>query len=335
MSDHPTRASPDDWRQFLDQDHPQAHLLQTAAWGELKASHGWRRKFVHLGRAAAMVLLRRLPLGSVLAYVPKGPLGPWQSDLLPELDAVCRAEGAFALKIEPDQDWSPETASALATAGFRPSPHSIQPVRTITVNLEGSEEELLLRMHQKTRYNIRLAERKEVAVRSWDDIAAFSRMMERTADRQGFGAHMPSYYQEAFRLFAPDHQCQLLVAEHQGEPLAALMLFARGDRAWYFYGASTPKERARMPTYALQWAAIRWARQRGCTTYDLWGVPDADEDQLEAQFTDRSDGLWGVYRFKRGFGGELHHHVGAWDRVYQPVRYLAYRLAVRWMAVAG
>ena len=335
MSDNPTGPSPDDWQKFLDQVHPQAHLLQTAAWSELKVSHGWWRRFVRHEEAGASVLFRRLPLGSVLAYVPKGPVGPWQTNLLPQLDAACRAEGAFALKIEPDADWSQDAADDLAAAGFQHSPHSIQPVRSLTVDLTGSEDGLLQRMHQKTRYNIRLAERKGVIVRAWDDVEAFGQMMQGTADRQGFGAHTVAYYQQAHRLFAADGMCQLLVAEYEDTPLAALMVFARGERAWYFYGASTPKERSRMPTYALQWAAMLWARERGCASYDLWGVPDANAEQLEARFKDRSDGLWGVYRFKRGFGGDLRRHLGAWDRVYQSVRYLPYRLATRWMALAG
>ena len=80
-----------------------------------------------------------------------------------------------------------------------------------------------------------------------------------------------------------------------------------------------------MPTYALQWEAIRWARERGCTRYDLWGIPDEDEAKLEAEFQTRSDGLWGVYGFKRGFGGEVLRTVGAWDRVYNPLIYAGYK----------
>jgi lipid II:glycine glycyltransferase (peptidoglycan interpeptide bridge formation enzyme) len=84
-----------------------------------------------------------------------------------------------------------------------------------------------------------------------------------------------------------------------------------------------------MPNYALQWEAIRWAREQGCTHYDLWGIPDENEATLEAQFQDRDDELWGVYGFKRGFGGRNWRSVGAWDRVYNPAIYTAYRLAVR------
>jgi lipid II:glycine glycyltransferase (peptidoglycan interpeptide bridge formation enzyme) len=80
-----------------------------------------------------------------------------------------------------------------------------------------------------------------------------------------------------------------------------------------------------MPTYLLQWEAMRWARASGCVEYDLWGVPDADEEILEEQFTGRSDGLWGVYRFKRGFGGRLRRAPGPWDRVYRPFLYNLYR----------
>jgi lipid II:glycine glycyltransferase (peptidoglycan interpeptide bridge formation enzyme) len=104
------------------------------------------------------------------------------------------------------------------------------------------------------------------------------------------------------------------------------MVFRRGARAWYFYGASSEAERSRMPAYLVQWEAMRWAIRHGCREYDLWGVPDADEAQLEAQFTERSDGLWGVYRFKRGFGGQLVRSAGAWDRVYLPPLYALYRV---------
>lgn len=79
-----------------------------------------------------------------------------------------------------------------------------------------------------------------------------------------------------------------------------------------------------MPAYLLQWEAIRWAKAHGCTEYDLWGVPDVDEGKLETYFSERSDGLWGVYRFKRGFGGELRRAAGPWDRIYQPLLYQLY-----------
>jgi len=110
------------------------------------------------------------------------------------------------------------------------------------------------------------------------------------------------------------------------------MVFALGKRAWYFYGASNDRERNRMPTYLLQFEAMRWAAARGCAQYDLWGVPDEDEETLEAGFEQRSDGLWGVYRFKRGFGGLLRRAAPTYEKVYNPLLYALYR---RWAARRG
>jgi len=179
-------------------------------------------------------------------------------------------------------------------------------------------------MKQKTRYNIRLAEKKGVIVRTWDDMESFHKMMLVTGDRDHFGIHSLEYYRCAYELFHPMDMCELLVAEYEGKPLAALMVFARGRRAWYFYGASTDEERNRMPAYLLQWEAMKWAKARGCEEYDLWGVPDEEEPTLEANFEKQQDGLWGVYRFKRGFGGELKRVAQAMDRVYNPMLYWTY-----------
>ena len=316
----------DEWQVFLEQ-HPQAHLLQTESWGKLKSSYGWSYRSVQDGDAGALVLFRNLPMGLRMGYIPRGPVGPWLPDLLPALDDCCRRERAFMLKVEPDWVESPQAAEALQSHGWRPSPQTIQPRHTLVVSLEGDEDQILARMNQKTRYNIRLAGRKGVTVRPWEDLPGFGEMMQRTGDRNEFGVHVPAYYRKAYELFHPSGACEILLAEFEGEPLAALMVFARGDRAWYFYGASLDVERNRMPTYLLQWEAMRWARQHGCSQYDLWGIPEADPITLERDFPHRSDGLWGVYRFKRGFGGKYIRSAGAWDRAYQPVVYSLYRLA--------
>lgn len=326
-----------EWEAFLE-NHPDAHLLQTAAWGELKTAFGWQALRLAVGQAGAQVLLRHLPLGFSLAYIPRGPVGPNWSALWPEIAHICRQRRAILLKVEPDA-WEPPSVGETARvppaffsppavgllAGFIPSLQTIQPPRTMVVSLAGDEETLLERMKQKTRYNIRLAQKKEVTVRPSDDLTCFSDMMLVTAARDGFGVHSLEYYRTAYTLFHPQGKCELLLAEYAGQPLAAMMVFAHGKRAWYFYGASTDVERSRMPTYLLQWEAMRWARARGCSEYDLWGIPDASEADLEAGFEQRGDGLWGVYRFKRGFGGQVMRTIGAWDYPYQPLLYRLYR----------
>jgi lipid II:glycine glycyltransferase (peptidoglycan interpeptide bridge formation enzyme) len=204
------------------------------------------------------------------------------------------------------------------------SKHNIQPPRTIIVGIKESEEEILARMKQKTRYNIRLAEKKGVIVHAWSDIESFHKMMLVTGVRDGFGVHSFEYYKRAYELLHPKQMGEILVAEYDGKPLAALFVARNGNRAYYLYGASTDEERNRMPAYLLQWEAMKWARARGCEEYDLWGVPDEDEATLEANFETWHDGLWGVYRFKRGFGGEIRRAVQAMDRVYNPLLYWAY-----------
>jgi lipid II:glycine glycyltransferase (peptidoglycan interpeptide bridge formation enzyme) len=338
-----------EWGQFL-ASKPQAHLLQTAAWGELKAEFGWQPLYIVSGestadRVGAQVLFRRLPLGASLAYIPKGPVGglprqeyaAWK-ELWPEVDRACRQRRTIFLKVEADL-WEPPAGKLQGSQalndhfglarpeppeGFCISPQSIQPRRTLVVSLAGDEEAILGRMRQKTRYNIRLAQKKGVVVYPGDDVGTFYRLMRVTGERDAFGVHTLDYYQKACTLFAGRRECVLLIAEYEQEPLAAIMVFARGSRAWYFYGASSNAHRERMPAYLLQWEAMRWARGQGCAWYDLWGVPDADEQTLEANFSSRSDGLWGVYRFKRGFGGQLMRAPAAWDRVYNAALYKMY-----------
>lgn len=319
--------STNEWDAFI-QDHLDAHLLQTAAWGELKASFGWSHTFVRHKDQGALVLFRTMLPGFTIAYIPEGPIGGWTPDFLATIGDVCRARNAFMLKVEPDHIWDPVLADLLSKLGFQPSPQTIQPARTILVDLADEEDDLLMRMKSKTRYNIRLASRKGVQVSEWSGINSFADMMEETADRDDFGAHNKAYFRKAYDSFHPAGGCELFMAEVEALPVAAIMVFKHGERAWYLYGASRSIHREKMPTYALQWEAMRWAKAQGCTSYDLWGIPDHDETALEEQFTERSDGLWGVYRFKRGFGGQVTRTMGAWDYVFEPLRYRIYRLVL-------
>lgn len=333
------------WREFLHR-FPEVHLLQTPEWGDLKGAFGWQPIRVisedHLGNeVGAQILLRRLPFGFSFAYLPMGPVGnseiksSWRlwTPLWDEIDRVCRERGVVFLKVEPDL-WEDEASLAFQsntphfdlTAKFIRSTVNIQPLRTLIIHLEGDEDHLLARMKQKTRYNIRLARKKGIVVRSSADVETFYRLMRQTAERDAFGVHTLDYYRMAYELFAPREDCTLLLAEYAGTALAGLMVFAHGRRSWYFYGASSEMHRERMPNYLLQWEAMRWARKRGCLTYDLWGVPDYDEYVLETRFERKQKGLWGIYRFKRGFGGELRRISGPWDRVYRPMLYKFYRI---------
>lgn len=326
----------DSWNAFVDA-QPDASILQHAAWGELKSRFGWSVERVALTRderivAGAQILFRRLPLRlGTLAYVPRGPIVDWNDAALTAtlwrgIDALARRKRAALLKIEPD------THESDAPTGFRLSPHAVQPPRTIVIDLMRSEDEILAAMHHKTRYNIRLSGRKGVVVREAQrsDLPAFNALMQTTAERDAFGVHSAEYYETAFDLFVPQGRAKLFLAEVESQIIAALFAFVHGQRAWYLYGASGEAYREYMPNHALQWQAIRWAKSLGCREYDLWGIPDADEATLEAQYLSRNDDLWGVYRFKRGFGGQVLRFAGAFDRVYNSLLYRVYLLVTKY-----
>jgi peptidoglycan pentaglycine glycine transferase (the first glycine) len=317
------------------------HLLQSWAWGELKSRFGWTARRIQVSEAAAQILFRRLPLGLTIAYIPKGPVVDWTNSqqcqsLFSTIHAEAKKHRAIFLKVEPDvwhADFNPHVETSktaaidfLSQSGFIPS-DTIQPRTSLVIDIRGDEKAILAAMKQKTRYNIRLAQKKGVTVREGDstDVDTFYNLSRLTAARDGFGIHHLSYYQASYDLFSPD-RCVLLIAELAGEPLAALMAFRHEQDAYYFYGASSDQHRNLMPSYLTQWAAICWAKNQGCTRYDLWGIPDADLATLEAEFQNRHKGLWGVYRFKRGFGGQVIQSIGAYDYVYNPLLYQLYKL---------
>lgn len=311
------------WDQFIS-NHPEAHFMQTGEWGELKVAFGWDAVRITTRSAGSQILFRKLPFGLTIAYIPKGPIGENLVDIWPEIDQICHDHHAIFLKVEPDVFQNDRSFQMDDFPDFKVSKYNIQPPNTIILNIADNEASILQKMHQKTRYNIKLSARKDVTISTWSDISSFHEMMITTGGRDKFGVHSMEYYQRAYDLFHPIGMCELLVAKYENKPLASIMVFARGKTAWYVYGASSEIERNRMPAYLLQWEAIRWARDLGCQGYDLWGIPDVPEQTLEAEFARRNSGLWGVYRFKRGFGGEIKRSVQALDKVYMPWLYSIY-----------
>ncbi len=327
--------------------HAHGHLLQTSRWGELKTRVGWQVERVALSAdgalvAGAQILFRRTPWGQPFAYVPKGPVVDWEqpslcADLLRAVEACARRRRSYLLKLEPDLPHSLALARRLTGYGFTLSAQTVQPRSTVHVDLTVSQDQILARMKQKWRYNIRLAGRKGVTVRPGTeaDLPAFQRLLTQTGARDGFGVHSPAYYAAAFDLFTPPGLATWLLAEYQGELLAGIVVFALGQTAWYLWGASGDSQRQLMPNHALQWAAMQWAQARGCTVYDLWGIPDEVgagqvSEAAEADAGDESaaqGGLWGVWRFKQGFGGQVVRYVGAWDKVLSRPGLWMYRLA--------
>ncbi len=318
-----------EWDAFVAH-HASGHLLQSWGWGELKASSGWHPLRLALWDgsriiAAAQILQKTVPgmplrLGH-LAYIPKGPVIDWsQADLcalfLTQLNSYLRMQGALALRIEPPQELvSPEGELAMKrmlSFGFH-TVRTIQPLRTIVLDLVPDEATLLAQMKEKWRYNVRLGARKGVTVRvasSVEDVRAWYALLLATGERDQFGVHMLDYYQRVWQIFAPYDLVRLFLAEYDGQLLAGIFVGLFSHQALYLYGASSNELRQLMPNYVLQWEAIRWAKQQGAHIYDFWGIPETDEE---------AESMAGVYRFKRGWGGRVVQFPGCYEYTYHPL----------------
>lgn len=334
-----------DWDTFV-RAQPNAHLLQLSGWGALKSAFGWSAERVTLTDSAgnitagAQVLYRAFP-GNLfhMAYIP---MGGYVTDPAqwPHLWQAIRA--AAAKKRTAFIKWEPGlflgdalTPPKPENMGFHIAPQTVQPPRTIALDITGDEDAILGRMNQGTRRKIRQSLKNGIRYieASPADAARFAHLMQVTGERNGFGVHGENYYRMAHALFSP-RDAALILAEHDGDVLAGVFVAsvdgAKNGQAWYLYGASADIKRDLMASYGVQWAAIQWAKKRGCAWYDLWGIPDEDEATLEAGFQTRDDGLWGVYGFKRGWGGQVMRSLGAWDMpTLKPIYWLYRQMLTR------
>jgi peptidoglycan pentaglycine glycine transferase (the first glycine) len=322
---------------------PYAHVLQTWEWGEFKAATtGWKPEriaYMNKGEAVAMAQVLTRQEGPLrVMYVPKGPAldyanPPLRAAVLDHLKRHAAGMGAIFVKIDPDvvmgvgmpgepQAYQEPLGSQIAQewdqAGLEFSREQIQFRNSVVIDLRRPEDEMLAAMKSKTRYNVRLAVRRSVTVRFGDaqDLDLLYALYAETALRDDFVIRPLDYYRKAWGDFMQAGLAQPIIAEYKGDPIAHVIIFGFGKRAWFFFGASSDRERNRMPTYLLQWEAMRWAKAQKMVAYDLWGAPD--------DFADENDPLAGVYRFKAGFGGQVVRRIGAWDYPARPLLYTAY-----------
>ncbi len=325
---------------------PSSHLLQTWEWAAIKSSYGWKpMPFVWKKKenglesiiAAAMILKRTVLNRGFAArlcilYIPKGPLFDWSDislckQILDDLQEFAKKQGAIFLKLDPDvvlgsgipgyedvqeRESGQRVISEIKKRGWLFSSDQIQFRNTVLVDVSANREQMLARMKQKTRYNVRLAEKKGVRLRigKLDDLPMLFKMYAETSVRDGFVIRDEGYYRDVWekymKLAGVDDRpfAEPLIAEVNGEPVAAIFVFYFAKRAYYLYGMSLDAHREKMPNYLLQWEAMQRAKGNGCSEYDLWGAPD--------EFNE-TDTMWGVFRFKEGLGGEVIRTLGAWD----------------------
>jgi lipid II:glycine glycyltransferase (peptidoglycan interpeptide bridge formation enzyme) len=314
-------ASPDQVEQWdaLLQNRPNAHFLQSSFWSAFKSRHGWqshplffRTDDIGLPVLALTRTISRLSLD--VAYIPKGPAIPedqpetWRQFLTDVTGYFGRSRRLAILKIEPEVLAANKSVETIFhQARFSQSALHPQFKRTSWVDLKPSETDILNSFHTKTRYNIRLAERKEVIIREVVDAASlevFYQLYRETSLRQNFPARDAGYYKALWADLAERDMGTLLLATHKDIPVAGVYIIRFGNRAYYQFGASSEQHRTLMAPHLLQWRAIQWARSLGCEVYDMVGLPETE---------DPADPFYGVWRFKQGFRGEDRTFLGAMD----------------------
>ena len=309
------------------------HVLQSYQWGEFKRRLSWRPIRLVIERDGEAVGLGQFlaystgPVPGVLMYCTKGPWLPWDDEkavraFFEAVRTIAKREGAHTVKIEPEVlEQQKDVKALLGEIGFRKARYDLNQKTTLVVDLSLSEEELLGRMKGKTRYNVRLAARKGVEVvepdfeEAWETFYGF---MKDTADRAGYPIRRSQeYLHDNMREMHEADRGNLFFAMQEGTPLAGIYVYTFGNKCWYIHGGSSNEKRNLMPNYLLQWEAMRWAKNRGLTYYDMVGVPRPGN-------LNEGDSMWGVYRFKVGFGGEIADFLGCLDLPVKPVRAAAW-----------
>ena len=330
------------WDAFV-AEHPYGHLMQSRAWAAVRAETGWKPFFVSLTeheeiRAAALCLRRGIPgTGLGLLSIPRGPLLDWANPrsvhMLGEaLRQLAADQRVFLVQADPAvPEARIEAHGALEQLGFRrQEKHGVfrvlQPrwVMRIPLDAYGGPEGLLAALPHKTRYNIRLAERKDVRVTARADSGAcqvFHDLLARAAGAKGYPVRGFRYHAAIWRHCVQAGLGEYLFAERGNTLLAAIQILRFGPTAWYMYGASIDQDRHLMPTYLLQWTGIQSAWDAGCRCYDMRGVYSRTPQP------DHPD--YGVYDFKRKFNAEMVGFLGEYDRVVRPGAYRAWCILER------
>jgi lipid II:glycine glycyltransferase (peptidoglycan interpeptide bridge formation enzyme) len=323
------------WNNFVAAS-PNSSILQSYEWGELKSYFGWKPIRIVLedeGKimAGISILKREIPLiRHSLFYAPRGPIMDLSNkellhDLLDIVEKEADRHHAVSMKVDPEiAEGTKGVVENLISQGFEKALKQIQPRATLILDLERSPDDILMSFEEKTRYNIRLAEKKGVSVKedaSEKGVSTFHELYNVTALRDKFLVHPASYYQKIREVLFSTGLGTNFVAYYEGKPIAAVIIFAFGRKIWYMYGASASEYRNVMPNHLLHWEVIKWAKEKGFKQYDLWGIPAHPAEDHP---------LWGVYRFKKGFRGDLVKYIGAYDFPYSPLLYYPFEHGVVW-----
>lgn len=312
------------------QNSPYGNALQDLGWTKVKRN--WKNEQVYLEEngeiVAAMSILFQTVIGkNTMAYASRGPVcDPYDIELvkrlIEEAKPALKAHHAIFLRLDPEVNYDEKLDQLYKEAGFRVrnkgfgKAELIQPRFNMILPLQGKQlEELMPGFSSKTRYNIRLSERKGITTAYYHDETAlktFYDIYRITTERDQIGHRPYWYFEEMMNAYDEDH-FRIYISSHEGQPLSAAIAINYGKKMWYLYGASSNEKRNLMPNYSMQKGMIEWGIECGCELYDFGGVYQLDS----------SDGL---YHFKEGFCREhgVTEFIGEMDQVYKPLSYLIF-----------
>jgi len=312
------------------------HPLQSFEWGEFREKTGVRVVRKGLFEKEKMVATMQLTIHPIpktpftIGYFPKGT--PPTKEMIEELKKIGKEYNCIFIQLEPNVVKSLENLHSLTALALAPSAHPLFTKYTFLLDLKQSEEQLLKKMHPKTRYNIRVAQKHSVVVSEETSPEAFQAYLKLTGDtttRQGFFAHSPLYHRLMWKtLQMPVEKnklsAHLLVARYKNKPLTTWVVFVFHDSLYYPYGASSSENRETMASNLMMWEAITFGKKLGLKTFDMWGSLGENPDP--------KDPWYGFHRFKQGYGPTLVEFVGSYDLVINSILYQGYKITdkLRW-----
>ncbi len=299
------------------------HVMQSWEWGEFREKLG--TKVLRYGlfekdrlRVAFQLTFHKIPLiNKYVGYLPKGPFP--DQELARALKQIAKEHNCAFIKVEPNIQKISNFKFQISNL-FRPSPKPLFTKYNFVIDLERSEEELLKNMHQKTRYNIRVAEKRDVKVEERTDDEAleiYLKLYFETTARQGYHGHNEYYHRMVWGILNNAGLARLLIATFEGQPLTAWMLLNFNDTLYYPYGGSSKAHPEVMSNNLVAWEAIRLGKKLKLKKFDMWGAANNPDP-------DRSDPYFGFHNFKKGYGGDLVEYLGTLDLVVNWPIYLLF-----------
>ena len=299
-----------------------SHVIQSWEWGEFRQKMGLDlARFGHF-EGKKLVLAYQLTfhpvpiLGQTIGYLPKGPTP--NKLMVESLLSIAKEKRAAFVKIEPNEEVhsSQFTVHSLEKLGLVKSKKSLFTKYNFLIDLTKPEEQLLSAMHPKTRYNIKVAQKKGVEVYESTedrDFEIYLKLYFETTKRQKYFGHTPHYHRLMWETLRKSDMARLLIARYQKKPLVAWMLLNFGDTLYYPYGGSSTEHKEIMASNLVAWEAIKLGKKLGFKIFDMWGALGPEPDV--------NDPWYGFHRFKAGYGGKLVEYVGTYDLVLNPTTY--------------